>query len=118
VATLTKQAITNTGLAPSYIPATNAPGDNFTPDQDTFLHVKNGGGSAITVTVATPGTAPGGLAIADVSVSVPATSERMIGPFPAEQYADPAGTPAGNCFVTYSGITSVTVGCFSAARQP
>jgi hypothetical protein len=117
VATLTKQPIVNTGLAPAYVPAT-AGGDNFTPDQDTFIHVKNGGGSSITVTVATPGTAPGGLAVADSVTTVPAAGERMIGPFPAEQYADPAGTPAGNAFISYSGVVTVTVGCFSAARQP
>jgi hypothetical protein len=117
MATLAKQVITNTGVGPTYAAATGG-GDNFTPDADTFLHVKNGGGSSITVTVATPGSAPGGLAIADSVTTVPAGGERMIGPFPAEQYADPAGTPAGNTFITYSGVVTVTIGCFTCPRQP
>jgi hypothetical protein len=114
MATYAKQVVNLTGLTPAYTAVTAT--DNFTPDADTFLHVKNGGASPDTVVVVTPGIAPGGLAIADVSVSVPAGSERMIGPFPAEQFADPANTVPGNAGVTHSFTTSVTVACIQAPR--
>lgn len=114
MATYTKQVVTLAGLTPAYTAASAT--DNFLPDADTFLHVKNGGASPDTVTVVTPGNAPGGLAIADVVVSVPAGQERMIGPFPAEQFADPANAVPGNAGVTHSFITSVTVACLQTPR--
>lgn len=105
MALLATQTVTRTGLAPTYAAAAGG-GDTFTPGQNTFLHVKNGSGGAITVTIATPGTTSG-LAIADVSVSVPATTgDRMIGPLPGSLFTDPA-TGVGN--ITYSGVTSLTV---------
>ena len=114
MATYTKQVVTLAGTTPTYAAA--AASDNFTPGVDTFLHVKNAGGSPDTVTVVTPGNAPGGLAIADSVVSVPAGSEKMIGPFPAEQFADPANAVPGNAGVTHSFITSVTVACIQIPR--
>jgi hypothetical protein len=65
----------------------------------------------ITVTVVTPRTDPeSGQSIADVSVSVPATTgDRMIGPFPAHSFADPTD---GLADITYSSATSVTVAVF------
>jgi hypothetical protein len=115
MADLVTQVVTNTGLAPAYA-AASAGGDKVVaPDADTFLHVKNTGGSPVTVTVATPGTAAGGLAIADISVSVPATTgDRMIGPLPAEYYANPADS--GKAAVTYSGVTGVTVAAIRVQR--
>lgn len=116
MADLAIQEITNLGLAPAYVAAA-AGGDKIpNPDADTFLHVKNGGGSSINVTIATPGTVPGsgGLAIEDRVVAVPNGGERMIGPFPAELYANPAD--ASKLAITYSGVTSVTVGAFRARR--
>lgn len=108
MATLATQIVSLAGLTPTFVAAAGG-GDNFVPDVDTVLHVKNGGGAPITVTIGTPHTDVGGAAIADVVVSVPASSEKEIGPFPAEEFADQAGTPKGNAFVTYSAVTSVTV---------
>lgn len=70
----------------------------------TFLHVKNGGGSSDTVTVATPGTVGPSLAIADLTVAVANGTEKFIGPL------DPAvfGS-AGIATVAHSFTTSVTV---------
>lgn len=111
MAALATQSIVLTGLAPTYAAAAGG-GDTFTPDDRTFIQVKNGSGGAITVTVATPGTIIG-LGIADVSVSVPATTgDRMIGPFPAQHFADPAD---GLADITYSGVTSLTIGVFKAS---
>ena len=114
MADLATQDITLAGLAPAYVAAAGGGDKIVSPDADTFLHVKNGGGSSITVTVVTPGTTIGGLALADVSVSVPNAGERMIGTFPAEYFGNPADS--GKAAVTYSGVTTVTVGCFRARR--
>jgi len=109
MAALATQTIVPGGVAPSYAAAAGG-GDTFVPDKDTFIHVKNGGGSPITVTVAVPGNERYGVATADVSVSVTNAQERMIGPFPAEIFADPA--LSGSAGITYSGVTSVTIGVF------
>lgn len=111
MALLTVQSITRAGVLPTYAAAAGG-GDTFLPSTDTFLHVKNGSGGALTVTAATPGSVAG-LAIADAAVSVPATSERMIGPFPAEYFADPT---TGLCNVTYSGVTSLTVAAVQVVK--
>jgi hypothetical protein len=107
MANLSTQTITRAGIGPTYAAAAGG-GDTFTPDVDTFSHVKNGSGSPITVTVVTPRTdQESGQAIADVTVSVPATTgERMIGPFPHNSFADPTD---GLADITYSGVTSLTV---------
>jgi hypothetical protein len=73
-----------------------------------FLYVKNASGSPITVTIDTPGLVDG-LAIANLTVSVPATTgERMIGPFPPGIY----NQADGNVYVDWSSVTSVTAGVF------
>ena len=103
MATLTVQTITASGLSPAYTPAA-AGGDKLRPGKTTFLHVKNGDASAVTVTLATPGTVDG-LAIADRAVTVGASDDQMI-PVTA-LYGDPAD--GGLAAVTYSATTSVTV---------
>lgn len=106
MALLATQSVALTGLAPAYAAAAGG-GDTFAPDKDTLLHVKNASGAPISVTIITPRTDPVGNAVADVVVSVPATTgDRMIGPFPAEIFADPT---TGVANITYSGVTSLTV---------
>lgn len=83
-------------------------GDAFAPGAGTYVRINNGGGSPITVTFATPGSV-GGNAIADGGGSVANAQSRMFGPFPAELYMDPT---TGLVTVTYSAVTSVTVGVF------
>lgn len=104
-AVLTVQKILPSGLAPSYAAGNLADGHEFANDGNVFLHVKNTGGGACTVTVQTP-TTFGGMALADASVSVPATTgDRMIGPFdPA--YFNQAG---GLVYVDLSTATGVTL---------
>lgn len=90
-----------TGLNPSF---TSANADGHTLDnsaKDILLYVKNGAGSPINVTITTPGTVDG-LAVADRVVAVPATGERVIGPFPR-------GTYGSSVSVAFSSVTSVTV---------
>ena len=106
MATLAVQRITRAGLNPAYA-AASAGGDKFAPSETTFLHVKNGSASAHNVTVVTPGEVTDGLGIADLVVSVPATGERMIGPFPSRYFSNAADS--GLAAVTYAAVTNVTV---------
>ncbi len=107
MALLTAQQISVTGTTPSY--AAVSASDTIAPDaaDNLFLHVKNAGGSADVVTIVVPGTYLG-VAIADITVSVPATTgDRMIA-VPAAAM-DPA---TGLVTVNHSFTTSVTQGLF------
>ncbi len=112
MATLATQLITRAGVTPALTAAAGG-GDKFTPDRDTFLRIANGGGSPITVTIVTPRADALGNAVADNAISVTNAQERIIGPFPAEYYADPAD---GLANITYSSPTSVTVGIFKVSQ--
>lgn len=105
MATLTYKQPVIGGTDPAFAAAAGG-GDKVPPNDHGYLHVKNGGGSPITVTVLVPGNTKYGLANPDPTISVPATTgERIIGPFPADM-ADPAD---GLVAITYSGVTTVTV---------
>lgn len=109
MATLSSQSITRAGATPSYAAAAGG-GDRFTPGARTFLHVKNAGGSSITVTVSAQGrTAIPNVSITDLAVSVTNGQERMIGPLPADIFGDQTD---GLGDITYSGVTTVTIGVF------
>lgn len=110
MATLTTQAIARTGIAPSYASAAGG-GDACETGDDIFLQVKNASGGSITVTIAVPSSASTtpGVTYTNTTVSVPATTgDRMIGPI-SSIYKDPT---TGLATITYSGVTSLTVGCF------
>lgn len=104
MAELTVQAVTRAsdGLEPTYAAASGG-GDTVRVAENLFLHVKNGDASAHTVTVATPGTVAG-LAIADLTATIPASEERMIGPIDQNFRAS-----TGLASITYDGVTSVTI---------
>lgn len=105
MATLTTQVISLAGLGPTY-GAAGASGDKVQMSGDrTFLHVKNGAGAPITVTLTATG-AVRGQTVTSPTVSVPASGERMIGPLTADLLA---GTADGLAAITYSSNTSVTV---------
>lgn len=105
MADLTVSTITRSGIAPTYVAAA-ALGDAFVNTGRIFLHVKNGGGGSINVTVAEQVTADiAGYTATDLVVAVPAGAERMIGPFPRSAYND----SNGKVQVSYSDETSVTV---------
>jgi hypothetical protein len=111
MALLTTQLPTPTaGLVPSY-GAANA-SDTFVPDDRTFLYVKNTNAATRTIAITTPGTTRG-LSIQDPAPTIAATTgELIIGPFPADTYADPA---TGLCTVTPSATTNVTLACVRLA---
>lgn len=119
MAQLTPTLLQPTGIATSYQAASSA-GDSFNnpTDERTFVHVRNGAASAITVTIA-PIKATGvkvagyGLLTAPTrSVTVPAAGDAMIGPFPPA-YND----ASNNVALAYSSATSVTVGAFRLPAQ-
>lgn len=108
MATLTVQDIVETGLNATY-DAANAGGDTFQNSSNgrIFLHVKNDDASSHTVTVAATASTynlPGiGLVDKnDISVSVPASGERFIGPFALSAFG-------ANPDITYDDVTSVSI---------
>ncbi len=108
MATVSVQTVDQDGLTATYSSAAGG-GDKFAPGERTFLHVKNGNAATCTVTVVTPKTSVGGLAIADQTVAVAAGAQAFVGPFAAEHFA---GTD-GLVDVTWSVTTTVT---FAALR--
>jgi hypothetical protein len=73
----TVQQIVSTGLTQTY--AAPLATEQIVPDDDLFLHVKNGNGSACVLTFTDPGTTPAGSAATNPTVSVPATTgDKMI----------------------------------------
>ena len=103
MATLTAQLIARAGLTPSYAACT-AEGDEFVNTGSEFIHIKNGHSATQIVTIATPRTVDG-LAVAERTVSILATSEQLIGPFPAGTYND----SAGKVQLTYDAVVSLTI---------
>lgn len=111
MATLATQTIRRNGLAPAYVGATGG-GDACTPGAKVFLHAKNGSGAPITVTVDAVSIPEPDMQVTDLAVSVPAGGERMIGPIDAPTFAQPS---TGLANITYSGVTSLTIGAFDVA---
>ena len=110
MATLTVQQTSLTGLATTYAAAAGG-GDEFPNDGRTMLHVKNGGGAGITVTVNSRVNCSQGYDHDSVS-SIGAGAEAMIGPFDLTRFND---TTTNRAAVTYSGVTTVTVAAVKVA---
>ena len=96
-------ATSNVPVIAGTAPAFAAPVASDTVQVGTILIVKNGSGSSITVTMATPGTLETGDAYPDKAYTVNAGAEAWI-PVLAD-YRNSAGVAA----VTFSSVTSVTV---------
>lgn len=111
MALLATQTIVRTGLTPAYTAV--AATDTLVPGADVFIHVKNGGASPDTCVCQVLAGDPPGLTISDNSVSVTNAQERMIGPLPAQFFADPT---TGLCTVTHSFTTTVTSGVFKLSQ--
>jgi hypothetical protein len=89
MSTLNVQKVVLTGLTPSY-GAAAAGGDEFVNSGRTFIHVKNANATlARTVTVDSQTPCSQGYDH-DAVVEVPASSEKMIGPFPKDRFNDAA----------------------------
>ena len=107
MATLNVSAITAAGTLNSTVSAAGG-GDKVKPIGDTvFIEVTNGGGSSITVTIPSYSTVRG-QAVADRTVAVAASATKKI-PIYAELNTNPAD---GLAAISYSGVTTVTVGAY------
>jgi hypothetical protein len=97
------------GIAPTYQDATAS--DTVAGGQGVFIHVKNAHTVSTTVTIVTPESVDGDLAVADRANAVANATERMI-PVPA-RYNDPT---TGLATVTFS-VTNAAIDV-AALRGP
>lgn len=103
MANLSVETIIRNGLNPTFNAAAGG-GDEFANTGKEFIHLKNGDGSPMTVTIVTQITVDA-QAVGDRAVVVGAGEERIIGPFPSAEYNDSGGLVQ----LTYSAVTSLTV---------
>ena len=113
MATLAVQEVTRLGVVVTHGAAAGG-GDSFAPGATTYFSVINGGGGSINVTIAAPKQVLGDLEITDPVIAVGAGVTKLIGPFPADQFAQ---SDDGLVDVTYSGVTTVTVAAIKL-KQP
>lgn len=106
MAALTVVSASATGATVSMVAAAGG-GDTFVNDGDAVLIVTNGGGGSINVTITPASTTPQGYTISPVVVAVAAGATKYIGPFDKNTFNNPT---TGAVSVTYSGVTTVTVG--------
>lgn len=108
MALLTVQVVSTTGIIPTYVAAAGG-GDTatITGAGQHFLHVKNGGGSSISVTLDSVVLCSYGVDH-DLITAVGAGAEKMIGPIDRTRYGDTIA-------IAYSGVTTVTIGVFRIA---
>ncbi len=115
---LTIQPVVEAGLLATYVAATAAGDKAKNPEGDVVLHVKNGGGAPITVTVTpqkptTTVAGYGSMTKATVAVAVANATDQFIGPFPALTFND----TNADLIITYSADTSVTVAAIQVPRS-
>ena len=104
--TLTVQRLLPTGVTPSYTGSLSAANTYLVRNSGRVaLHFKKSAAVDCVVTIQTPATV-GGLAVAEQTCTVPATSgDKMIGPFPPRIYND----GSGDLKFTLSDVDGVTV---------
>jgi len=117
MAALTIQEIGMSGVTPTYSAVNSSDTMKVDDSQRHFLHVKNGGGSSINVTITAVDTnknvqGVGDVAISNEVVAVTNGSEEMIGPF-GEAYIN----SSGNVTIGYSATTSVTAAALKLPAQ-
>lgn len=103
MATITKQPSSITAPAAVTYSAVTA-SDDFVNGGNERLHVKNGAGAPINVTVVSPKLCDQGVQH-NLVIAVPNASDRFIGPFDPTRFNDPV---TGKTTVTYSSITTIT----------
>lgn len=101
MALITAQQVKLTGMTPSFGAA--AAGDKVVADGRTALWVHNGSGGSITVTV-TATKVVSGLSLSNLTVTVGAGTDMLIGPFPVDVFGDVNGQAA----VGWSATASIT----------
>lgn len=111
MATLSTQTMNLAGASVTYTAAASG-GDKATPSRRTFLHVKNEGASAVTVTVDdTLSVEPSG-AISfdpDIEVTIEAGADRFIGPIVETRFQGSDGLAD----ISYDQVDSVSIAIIS-----
>ncbi len=103
----------NGDIDPTYAAADSGDGDQFKNTGREIIHIKNDGGGTIVVTIPTPATASGGLLIEDKTYTLLTTEEIFIGQLdPAIFNQPPSSADAGNVYIEYDIVTSVTLAIF------
>jgi hypothetical protein len=102
------QTLAGAGARPTFT-APDALGDIVDIGPGRVLSVINGSGGSINVTIQTPGTVDGDLAVPERVVAVTASTTPFLIPLASKNYKRPAGgADAGKAYVDYSAVTSVT----------
>lgn len=101
------------GATITFSAATAATGDTLVGGQGVHLLVNNGSGAGITVTLTTPETVEGTLAVADRAVTVGAGAIREI-PVPSRYNDRTTGLATAVC----SAVTSVTIAAVQGSATP
>jgi hypothetical protein len=105
---LASQAVTRAGLQAAYTAPSAS--DTFVPDNDTFYLAKVGATpTTFTFHVPTARKVHHDIALSNIVVGPVTSHDELIGPFPADIFADPT---TGLCTVTTDQQASVTVGVF------
>lgn len=112
MATLTRQNLVEAGLTATYVAASGGGDQVDNSDGRTFLHIKNGSGGSITVTVAEQITGTtvedpglGTLTKSSIVKAIAASGEAFLGPFKKQAFND----VNSRIQITYSGVTSLTI---------
>lgn len=100
--TATPQKLVASGLTGTYI-AADAGGHKFANDERVVLHIKNGSGSSVNVTIDAVGQVDG-VTFPDLVVAVGAGADKFLGPFSRRVY----NSDAGEVSIAFSATTSVT----------
>jgi hypothetical protein len=103
MADLTIQRLAQAGLKATYTTA-SAGGDTFSNDGNTWLHIKNGGASSITVTIDSKTPCNQGFDH-DLTITILAGEDKYSPRLEQSRFNDATGKVA----VSYSAATSVTV---------
>lgn len=112
--TVTVQSLVRTGAAFT-TQASDAQGDWCLNDGKTFWYWDNQDVTTHTVTVVTPITV-GGLAVADLSITLGPGADYIAGPFNPLWFNDLSGTDSGKMYCTYDSVTTQTVAAVSWAK--
>lgn len=100
------QVVATTGLTPSY--ATPLSTEQIAYSDDQWLHVKNGSGGSINVTITDPGSTPAGSAATNPVIAVGAGAEKLIALNPGAAGGGYVSPSTGTIQVAFSATASIT----------
>lgn len=98
MAVLTVQRVVLAGLKPTFVEP-GATGDTFVNSGRVFIFVKNGTASTIDVTIDSVAPCSQGYDHDAEVAAIPASENRMVGPFPQSRFNDEASSAKVTCTV-------------------